>query len=75
MIHGPVTISILLLYTIGFYMLTPEFSRYFSLPVMILIDVSYIAGAAIVGIAIRHGIAKEMTILNAIKQQRLDLFD
>jgi hypothetical protein len=75
MIHGPVTISILVLYTIGFYMLTPEFSRYFSLPVMILIDISYIVGAVIFGIAIRHGIKKEMTLLNAIIKQDAELND
>lgn len=74
-IHGPVTISILIFYTIGFYMLTPEFSRYFSVPVMILIDVSYIVGAVIFGMAIRHGIRKEMVLLDETKKQVSDLGD
>ena len=67
-IHGPVTVTILVLYTIGFYMLTPEFSLYFSVPVMVLVDLSYIAGALIVGFSIRKGIRKEMTYLNEIRR-------
>jgi len=45
-IHGWFTIALVALYTTGFYMLTPEFSLYFSLPMMILIDASYLVGAA-----------------------------
>jgi hypothetical protein len=67
-IHGPVTMVILILYTIGFYMLTPEFSLFFSPMVMILIDLSYVAGAAIVTIAIRKAIKKEMGFLDEIKK-------
>lgn len=65
-VHSPVTISILVLYTIGFYLLTPEFSLYFSLPVLVLIDLSYIIGAVIVSYFIRLAIRKEMTDLHAI---------
>ena len=72
-INGPVTIVILILYTIGFYMLTPEFSLYFSTPVMVLIDLSYIIAAAIFILSIRNSIKKETKILNEILRIRNDI--
>jgi len=69
-IHGPVTVTILILYTVGFYMLTPEFSLFFSTPMMILIDLSYVVGAIIVTMAIRKAIKKEMGFLTEIKKLR-----
>ena len=66
-IHSPVTITIVALYTIGFYILTPEFSRYFSLPVMILIDSSYVVIGIVLITQIRKGIKKEMQHLSDIK--------
>lgn len=67
-IHGPVTLTIIALYTIGFYMITPEFSIHFSIWQMILIDGSYIIGAIIPFISIRKSIQKEMhTLLEIIK--------
>jgi len=65
-INGSVTIVILVLYTIGFYLLTPEFSLYFSTGVLILIDLSYILAAIIFTWFIRKTIKKEMKILNEI---------
>lgn len=62
-IHGPITIGIIVLYTVGFYMITPEFSLYFKTWKMILIDVSYIVGAIIPYIAVRKNIRKEIHIL------------
>jgi cation transport ATPase len=61
-INGPVTISIVVLYTIGFYMLTPEFSLYFSTPAMIMMDLSYILVAGIFTSFIRITIKKEKKI-------------
>jgi|SRR5690606_34430732 len=72
-IHGPVTITIIILYTIGFYLLTPEFSLYFSLPMLILIDLSYILAAAIYTIFIRKAIRKEMVYLDAILSVQKEL--
>ncbi|TSE11339.1 MULTISPECIES: hypothetical protein [Aquimarina] len=69
-IHGPVTIIILALYTIGFYMITPEFSLYFSTWKMILIDVSYIIGAIIFISFIRKSIKKEIKTLLEIIELR-----
>lgn len=65
-IHGPVTITILVLYTIGFYLLTPEFSLYFSTPLMVLIDLSYILAAVIFTWQIRNAIKKEMNYLKEL---------
>lgn len=65
-INGPVTIAIILIYSLGFYMLTPEFSLYFSTPVLIMIDLSYIFIAVILIWFVRKTIKKEMNILNEI---------
>ncbi|WP_108801684.1 hypothetical protein [Aquimarina sp. Aq107] len=62
-IHGPITIGIIVLYTVGFYVITPEFSLYFKTWQMILIDVSYIVGAIIPYLAVRKNIKKEIRIL------------
>lgn len=73
MMNGPVTISILILYTIGFYLLTPEFSLYFSTSMMIFIDLSYILAAVIFTWSIRKGVKKEMAILNDIIRIQEDI--
>ncbi len=67
-IHGPITIIILVLYTIGFYMITPEFSLYFTTWQMILIDVSYVVGACVFIPIIRKSIRREI-------QNLLDIVD
>ena len=72
-VNGLVTIVILVLYTIGFYLLTPEFSLYFSTSILILIDLSYVLGAVIFTWFIRKTIKKEMRILNEILRIKNDL--
>ncbi len=72
-INGPVTIVIIILYTIGFYMLTPEFSTYFSTPILVLIDLSYIVGAVIFTYFVRKTIIKEMLTLNDILRIQKDI--
>jgi len=72
-IHGPVTVTIIVLYTIGFYLLTPEFNLYFRMPMMILIDFSYILAAAIYTVFIRKAIRKEMGYLDAILSVQKEL--
>lgn len=62
-ILGQVTFAILIAYTIGFYLLTPEFSLYISVPFLVLIDASYLLGAVIVGYFIRRGIRDEIGLL------------
>ena len=72
-INGPVTITIVVLYSIGFYMLTPEFSLYFSTPMLVMINLSYILAAVIFIFFIRKGIKKEMNNLNEILRIKNDI--
>lgn len=72
-IHGPVTIIIFGLYFIGFYMLTPEFSRYFSLGWMILIDGSALIIAAFLAFFIRKGIKQELCDLEKMMELQRNL--
>ena len=69
-IHGPVTILLVAIYSLGFYFLTPEFSKYLPLPLMILIDLSYVVGAIILITQIRKGIKKELNQLISINDLR-----
>lgn len=59
-IHGPVTIIIFALYFVGFYMLSPEFSRYISIGWMIIMDVGALVVAALLIFFIRKGIKQEL---------------
>jgi hypothetical protein len=59
-IHGPVTIIIFGLYFVGFYMLTPEFSRHISMGWLILMDASAVAVAVVLILFIRKGIRQEL---------------
>lgn len=72
-INGPVTVIIIIAYTVGFYMLTPEFSLYFTTPMMVLIDASYLIGAVIVAYSIRKGIRNEMGHLNDLLELQNDI--
>lgn len=72
-INGPVTWCILVLYTIGFYMLTPEFSIYLSTVAMIMIDLSYVVGAVIVAWFIQNTVKKEMKVLSEVLRIHEDI--
>jgi len=72
-IHGPVTFAIITLYTIGFYMLTPEWSLYFSAWKLWLIDGSYVVIAIILFWQIRKGVVKEMQRYRTLKAIHQDL--
>jgi hypothetical protein len=65
-IHGPITATILVAYTIGFYLLIPEFSRYFDTMTTWLLGLSYIPAAMIFGFFIRKGILDEKVYLEEI---------
>jgi large-conductance mechanosensitive channel len=62
-VHGPVTVSILTMYVIGFYLLTPEFSQYIPLKWMIMMHVSFLIIAAVLFWLISKGIRKEISTL------------
>lgn len=72
-IHGPVTISILIGYTIGFYLLIPEFALHMTREMVILIGFSYLLAAAIFGFSIRKGIRDEMKVLNGLLELQTDI--
>ncbi len=59
-IHRIIAPIIIALYTVGFYMITPEFSLYIEFWNLVLIDVSYIIIGIILFIIIRNGVKKEM---------------
>lgn len=65
-IHGPVTLTTVGLYVLGFYALSPEFSIYIDLKWMILMHISFVAGALIIIWQVRKGIKKEMLDLSVI---------
>lgn len=65
-IHGPVTISIVVLYILGFYMLSPEFSRYISTMNMVIMDVGFLIGALIMMQFIKKGNRQELKDLEKV---------
>jgi len=72
-IHGAITHIIFVLYLIGFYMISPEFSNYFSLWQMILMDVSCFVIIAVIYIQMRKGIQNEMNILLEIIELKKEI--
>jgi hypothetical protein len=72
-IHGVLAPIIVAFYTIGFYMITPEFLMYLSVESVILFDVSYLIIAIILFIQIRKGIVKEMEALRETIQLKKEL--
>ena len=71
-IHGPITATILVAYTVGFYLLIPEFSRYFDTITIWLLGLSYIPAAMIFGFFIRKGIRDEKVYLEEILRSQSD---
>ncbi|NRB61025.1 MAG: hypothetical protein HRU50_13930 [Winogradskyella sp.] len=59
-IHTIIMPIILLLYTIGFYMITPEFLKYLAVELVILFDAIYLIMIIVLYIQFRKGIKKEM---------------
>jgi len=72
-IHGTTTLVILIAYSIGFYLLIPEFSLYFSQSMIILLCLSYLLAAAIFGFSIRTAIKKEMKYLKELLEVQKEL--
>lgn len=72
-IHVTITLVAGMAYTIGFYLLTPEFNVYFDSLLLLLIDVSYFVLAIVIALQIRRGVRKEMKILAAMNQLKKDI--
>jgi hypothetical protein len=62
-IHGAITHIIFVLYLVGFYMISPEFSNYFSLWQMLLMDISCFVIAVFIYFQMRKGIKNELKTL------------
>ncbi len=65
-VHGPVTISIIVLYTVGYYAILPELSKYFDSRLIIFWAIIYVVGAFILTKLIRKSIKKELVELKEI---------
>jgi hypothetical protein len=72
-IHGPITIIIFVAYVIGFYFLTPEFSRYLTLTWVILMDASALIIFIVLALVIRKGIRQEFKDLEKIVELQTTL--
>lgn len=72
-IHGPVTITIVLLYSLGFYLLTPEFLDHLPKFWVIVMDIGYVGIAVVLTLIISTGIKKEMAALREIMDVRSKL--
>jgi uncharacterized membrane protein (DUF485 family) len=72
-IHGPVTVIIFVVYFIGFYMLSPEFSRYISTSWMILMDGGALMVAVFLALVIRKGIQQELRDLEKMVELQRSL--
>jgi hypothetical protein len=62
-------------YTIGFYVITPEFLTYLSMESVILFDAIYLVMAVILFIQIRKGVIKEMKILRETVELKQEILE
>ena len=74
-IHKVIAPLIIVLYTIGFYIITPEFSLYIEFRNLVLIDISYVIIGIILFIVIRKGVKKEMQKLTDIIELKNDIIN
>ncbi|MEP2772175.1 MAG: hypothetical protein ABJH05_08500 [Fulvivirga sp.] len=69
-IHGSITLGILFVYSVGYYLLMPEFANYFSRIMLIVLIFSYIPVFMIFGFFIRKSIRDEMKCLDELIDER-----
>jgi protein-S-isoprenylcysteine O-methyltransferase Ste14 len=74
-LHGPFTLTIVVLYSLSFFLLTPEFWATMPTWQVVAIDASYLAGAAILIWQIRSGIHQEMAQVNQMADTCRQLTD
>ena len=72
-IHGPMTMAIVVVYVLGFYFLSPEFSTYIPFHWMVMLHVSFILGAVFLVWVIKKGIKKEMSSLSHLTNLRKEI--
>jgi hypothetical protein len=67
--------TIVVLYTIGFYIITPEFLEYLSTESVIFFDVLYLFLAIFLFVQIRRGVIKEIRTLNETIQLKKEILE
>ena len=72
-VHGPATITTVVLYVIGFYLLSPEFSKYIEMKWMIAMHVSFVFAAFVLVIQAKKGMAKEMKVLKSLIELKKEM--
>jgi hypothetical protein len=65
-VQGPASITTVVLYVIGFYLLSPEFSKYIEMKWMMAMHVSFVLAAVVLIIQAKKGMAKEITVLKSL---------
>lgn len=74
-IHQVIAPIIITLYTIGFFMITPEFSSHMELWNIVCIDISYVIIGIILFIVIKKGVHKEMQKLSDIVKLKNEIIE
>jgi len=72
-VHGPVTLTCVGLYILGWFMLSPEYSRFMPLPGLVAMDLGFVVMAAVLIVVIRKGLKKEIADLYKIVELRRQL--
>ena len=72
-VHGPVTISILVIYTVGYYAILPELSKYFDQRLIIFWAIIYVVGLIVFGTQVRKSIKKEIKELEEIVELKKEI--
>ena len=72
-IHGPVTIVCVGMYVVGWFMLSPEYSRYIPMWLLVVMDVGFVVMAVVLIVVIRRGLMKEIEDLYKIVELRRQL--
>ncbi|SEB36688.1 hypothetical protein SAMN04489761_0183 [Tenacibaculum sp. MAR_2009_124] len=72
-IHEIIAPTIVTLYTIGFFMITPEFSLYLKKWQVLLMNTSYVVIGILLFFIIRKGVQKEMKKLREIASIKSDI--
>lgn len=74
-IHGPVTLSIIALYSIGFYVLTPEFSLYLPTFWLWVMDIGYLFIGLVLFWVIRKGVVAEMNYWKQLTNLQAEMYE
>ena len=74
-IHNILAPFILILYTVGFYMMVPEFSRYMSDGLLIYVCASYVVVGIILFMIIRKSVKREILKIREMAKLKASILD